>query len=323
MNRFIPASFFGAVIGLAALGLGWRVAARAWALPPVIAEAICAVATAIWLLLLVQYARKWIVARAEAMAEVEHPVQCCFIALIFTASLLIAGVLAPYSEMLAKLLYIVSAVAAGLFVAWRHGGLWRGGRDISTTTSVLYLPTVGAPLVACGIGGGVFGWHDLACFFFGTGVLSWLALESVILNRLLNGPPLAAPLRPTLGIQLAPPAVTCGAYLSISHGAPDLLALSLFGYAVLQAVLLLRLLPWIAEAGVSMGFWGFSFGVSALGADAARFADRGAGGAWGWIAPMTFALANLIILLLVLNSVRLFVRGRAMPPPLLQPAPVA
>ncbi|GIL38947.1 dicarboxylate transporter/tellurite-resistance protein TehA [Roseiterribacter gracilis] len=314
---FIPASFFGAVIGLAALGLGWRVAARVWHLPPLIAEAICGVAFVVWLLLLVLYARKWIVAREEAWAEIEHPVQCCFVALIFTASLLIAAVLVPYQMMAAKVVYWAFTPTSLLFAAWRFGGLWRGGRDNVTTTSALYLPLVGSPLVACGVGAGAFGWHDLGCVLFGMGVLPWLALESVILNRLLNAAPMIPPLRPTLGIQLAPPAVSCGAYLSLTSGVPDTVALLLFGYALLQALFLLRLSSWIAEGGVSMAFWGFSFGISALGADAARFADRGATGGWDWIAPLVFGLANVSILLLVLNSVRLLLAGRALPPPLL------
>src|ERR1700755_1549932 len=118
MKRFVPASFFGIVIGLSVLGLCWRVAARVWALPPVIAEVVCAVATTVWLLLLIQYARKWIFARAQALAEVAPPTQCCFSARIFTASMLMAGVIAPYSELLAKLLYVLCVVTGLLFVAW-------------------------------------------------------------------------------------------------------------------------------------------------------------------------------------------------------------
>ena len=43
-----------------------------------------------------------------------------------------------------------------------------------------------------------------------------LALESVILHRLLVHDALAVPLLPTLGMQLAPPAVGCVAYLGLA-----------------------------------------------------------------------------------------------------------
>jgi tellurite resistance protein len=41
---------------------------------------------------------------------------------------------------------------------------------------------------------------------------------------------MALPLRPTLGIQLAPPTVGCAAYLSITSGPPVLFAQALMGY---------------------------------------------------------------------------------------------
>jgi len=50
-------------------------------------------------------------------------------------------------------------------------------------------------------------------------------------------------LRPTLGIQLAPPTLGCSAYLSITSGPPDLIAQMLLGYGVFQALLLIRYFP--------------------------------------------------------------------------------
>jgi tellurite resistance protein TehA-like permease len=45
---------------------------------------------------------------------------------------------------------------------------------------------------------------DWGQVIFGGGLFSWLAIESVLLGRMLTGSELAAALRPTLGIQLAP-----------------------------------------------------------------------------------------------------------------------
>jgi len=76
-------------------------------------------------------------------------------------------------------------------------------------------------------------------------VLSWLAIESVLVHRLYAASELLPPLRPTLGIQLAPQTVGCSAYLSITSGALDLFAQMLLGDGLFQALLLLRgrLLP--------------------------------------------------------------------------------
>ncbi|HJX19927.1 MAG TPA: dicarboxylate transporter/tellurite-resistance protein TehA, partial [Steroidobacteraceae bacterium] len=86
----MPASFFGIVLGLAGLGGAWRVAARVWELPAVIGESLMLIAGIVWVLMLGLYAAKWIFAREEALRELEHPVQCCFVGLIGIATMLIA-----------------------------------------------------------------------------------------------------------------------------------------------------------------------------------------------------------------------------------------
>src|SRR3982074_314928 len=92
----------------------------------------------------------------------------------------------------------------------------------------------------------------LAC---GGGLFSWLAIESVLLHRLYTATSLTAPLRPTLGIQLAPPAVGAVAYLSVNGGNPDLIAHALIGYALMQLIIMLRLLPWITQQSFAASYW--------------------------------------------------------------------
>jgi hypothetical protein len=76
------------------------------------------------------------------------------------------------------------------------------------------------------------------------------------------------------GIQLAPPAVGCSAYLSITSGPPDLFAQALIGYALFQVLLMIRLLPWIARQPFAPSYWAFTFGLSALAISCLRFVDR-------------------------------------------------
>ena len=242
----IPASFFGIVLGLAGLGNAWRVAHAVWGLPAAIGETILAAAAIVWAILLVLYAGKWLTARQAAIAELTHAVQCCFVGLIGVATMLIAGAAIPYTRLGAEILFSLGVVYTIAFAVWRTGQLWQGGRDPSTTTAVLYLPAVAGSFVTAIVASalGYVGWAQYA---FGAGLFTWLAVESVLLHRLYTAPSLPPALRPTLGIQLAPPTVGTLAYLSITTGVPDLLAHALLGYGLLQALLMLRLLPWISE----------------------------------------------------------------------------
>jgi tellurite resistance protein len=312
----VPAAFFGMILGLYGLGGGWRVASTLWNVPRWIGEAVLLITVVVWAVLIILYASKWIRARAEGLAEFHHPILCCFIGVVPLSTALIGLALRPYSLGTATCLAAIGIVGQLIFGIYRTGQLWMGGRDPTTTTPVLYLPTVAGSFVSAFVLS-AFGHSDWGALFFGAGLLSWLAIESVLLHRLYTSTELPPPLRPTLGIQLAPPTVGCAAYLSITSGPPDLFAQALIGYGLFQALLLLRLLPWIARQPFAPSYWAFTFGLSALGADALRFVERGATGPIPLLAPYLFALANLVIGGIAVGTLWLLIRGRLLPPPLI------
>jgi tellurite resistance protein len=271
-----------------------------------------AIAALVWAVLLLLYIAKWTHARSHALEETRHPVQCCFVGLIGVATMLIAGAALPHSRRLAEILFLPGALYTLAFALWRTGLLWRGERQEAETTAVLYLPAVAGNFVMAGVlaGLGYTQWGELA---FGAGAFSWLAIESVLLRRLYAGPALPPPLRPTLGIQLAPPTVGTVAYLSITHGTPDLMAHAMLGYGLFQALLLTRMLGWIAEQSFTASYWAFSFGLSALALGPLIMVQRGDTGAIAALAPFLFLLANALIGLLAVGTLALLFTGRLLP----------
>jgi tellurite resistance protein len=311
----IPAAFFGMVLGLAGLGSAWRAAHQAWQLPEVIGEAIMLAATIVWVLLVILYALKWIAARDAALAEVSHPVQCCFVGLAGVATMLVAGGAVPYSRLIALIVFLVGCAFTLCFAIWRTGGLWFGERDQSSTTPVLYLPAVAGSFVA-GTVAAAFGHADWGQLAFGAGLFSWLAIESVLLNRLLTGPTLASALRPTLGIQLAPAPVGAVALLSVAPNEPSLFAHAMIGCGLLQGVVLLGLLPWIMQEPFAPSYWAFTFGATALATAPLRLLGHGEGGAVGVVAPIVFILADLVVILVAAGTVRRAAQGRLIAAPI-------
>jgi tellurite resistance protein len=300
----IPAALFGVVLGVAGLGFDWRSAHRAWGLPSAIGETILAVAAIIWAILLVLYAAKCVFARDVALVELGHPVQCCFFGLIGVATLLIAGAALPYSRAVAWILFAPGALFTLGFALWRTGLLWHGERDPATTTAVLYLPAVAGSFVTA-IVVSALGYPDWGQLAFGAGLFSWIAIESVLLHRLYTGAAMPAALRPTLGLQLSPPVIGAVAYLYVTDGTPDIAARALLGYGILQALLLLRLLPWVKEQRFAASYWAFSFGVTALANAPLVMVIHGETGAVAELAPVLFCAANLVVGLLAIRSLML------------------
>jgi tellurite resistance protein len=304
----VSATLFGMVLGLGGLGNGWRVATRVWGLPALIGEALALTAATVWLVLLVLYALKWVSSREEAIAELQHPVQAFFIALVPVATLIASLAVAPYLPDVAWLMLVAGVASQVAFSAWAVGELWQGGRDAEATTPALYMPTVGGCFVSA-IACGTFQYPEIGLLFFGAGFLSLVVLESVVLHRLLTHA-LPVGLRATMGLHLATPAVGCVAYLAVTDGPPDRFVQMLFGYALLQALVMLRLVPWLREQTFSPAAWAYTFGVSALPLAALRFVERGQAGPMDGLALPLFISANLIIGWIAVRTVALAFTGQ-------------
>ncbi|MEM5343559.1 dicarboxylate transporter/tellurite-resistance protein TehA [Paraburkholderia azotifigens] len=308
----IPASFFGIAVGSLALANAWRVAAHIWHVPAGIVDTLTFAALAVWVIVLAAYVRKWYGQRSQARAEWQHPLQSSFVALGPVSSLLAANVLLNYSRTAALVVFALAAVAQLALGVHLQGRFWQGGRNPELTTPAIYLPAV-APSFVAATAAASFGWQQVGMLFFGVGMLSWLAIESVILHRAAVHSPLPEAQRPLLGIQVAPPVVGGVAYMSVTHGVPDLFAFALLGYGIYQALLMLRLLPWIRRQPFAPSYWTFTFGAAALPTLAMRMVERGATGEIEWLAVALFVAANVVIGLIAWKTVRAWLGGRLLP----------
>lgn len=300
----VPASSFGIVLGMAGLSNCWRFAYVLWGVDARIGEALSALTAIVWLALLTGYVKKWLRESGDAMAEFQHPIQCCFIGLIPVSTLLISIWVVTWSEAAGNTLVILGCAGQLAFGVYRSGALLRGDRKQTDTTAVMYLPSVGGNFVSA-IALSAIGYSDAAKLFFGAGFFSWLALESVIVNRLYTSEPLPPTVRPTLGIQSAPPVVGAVAYLSITHNSVDGVFLGMLGYGVMQVLLLARLTSWFAQTGFSASYWAFSFGGTAI-----ALASMHGHQVIDVIALPLFLLIHVLIGALFLATLRLLSLGR-------------
>jgi tellurite resistance protein len=265
----------------------------------------------VWAVLVLLYTAKWLFAYDRACAEFADPVQCCFIGLAPVTTVLVAVAIAPYHRPAALLLFALGVVGQLGFAVHRTGLLWQGERDPAATTPVLYLPMVAGCFVTAAAAAAL-GFPSWSAPFFGAGFFSWLAIESVLLHRLCTAAPMQVSLRPTLGIQIAPPTVGTVALLSVPD-APLILAQMMLGYAVVQVLVVARLMPWIGAQRFGAGYWAFSFGLDALAFALMRLQQLGDTGPLAQAAPFAFVLANAVVAWLALGTLWLLLRGALLP----------
>lgn len=265
------------------------------------------------------YLGKWLLRRAQAIAELKHPIQSCFIGLAGVVALLASIGLSIAHRPLSFGLFCVGILWTLTFALYQTGRLWMGEGKPETLTPILYLPIAAGAFVGAS-SCAAMGWIDWGKLAFGAGLFTWFAIESVILYRLYAAAPVLPALRPAMGVQLAPPAVGAMAYLNVGGGTPDTFAYALIGYALLQALILIRLLPWLLQAELTPGWWSFSFGAAALPTAAMKLVAHGDVGAISTLAPYLFIAGNLIIATIAAVTIKWAIRAAWKPRYILQAA---
>ena len=299
------------VLGLSGLGQAWRIAARLWGMPALIGEGVLLLAGLVWLALIISYVRQAVQHPAIARNEFLHPVQGSTPALLAISTLLIVLAVEPYSQPFAWTLAIAGISWHLAFSLWHTGALWQGGRDALDTAPTLYLPTVAGNFTSAAALGAL-GHPDWGWLFLGAGMFSWLALESLIIQRLWNPKAVPAAQRPLLGIQFAPPVVCAMAWLILAPGSSDHWLLMLWGYGLFQLLLGIRLGAWLGEQPFAPSYWAYTFGIAAATVSGLKLALAGVAVAQTLSIPV-FIGANLFIGYLALRTAHLFLTRKLLP----------
>ncbi len=304
----VPVTYLGAVLGLGGLGNAWRVAYRVWDVPALVGEGISLAALVVWVVCGLGFIRSWLVNSEAARGDLRDPARAAFAALLPMSTMIAGFALKTHAPTLSGIVVWVGLGCQVLVGVAATASLWRGGRGDEAVTPILLMPTVGGFFVGTIAAVQVAG-PSLGVLFFGAGLISWLTMESVVLHRLLNRT-LSPELRATLGIHLTPPAIACVAYLELGDASPDRFVQCVFGYALLQGAVMLRLVPWLREQPFSHRAWAHTFGIAALPLAALRLAELGQEGPIPILALPLFIGANLAIGWIALRSILLMV-GRS------------
>jgi tellurite resistance protein len=223
----------------------------------------------VFVLLLALYLKKWAGNHQHVYAEWQHPVKSSFFAAVSISFALLATVALGAFAPLAMPLWIIGAVLQVVAMtmmlnAWVH----RESLQAAHATPPWFIPAVGNVLLP--LAGVRLGFIDVSWWFFAVGILFWIVLLTLVLNRLLFvQPALPERLIPTLCILLAPPAVSFLSWLQLTGqhlgaGQLDAVAHILYGLAIFFALFLTIQIPRFARLPFYLSWWAFSFPTAAF-----------------------------------------------------------
>lgn len=262
MPRIAP-NAFGISFGLTGLAGCWLTAWQAAHVPAAVGTALLALAAVAWGFLVASYLvqpDRWSTLRADLV----HPALAPFVPLAAIIPMRLAALgVQPRAPGAASILVDGLIALVVLHGSWFTGQLIYGDYPVQQVHPGYFLPTVAGGLLAATSAAQV-GQRGLGLALFGYGVLCWIILGSIILGRLITGPPLPQALQPTLAIEVAPAAVATTAWLTLHDGRIDLVAQLLAGYGVLMVLAQLRLVPLLRRLPFGLGFWSFTFSWAAV-----------------------------------------------------------
>jgi tellurite resistance protein len=305
----IPPNAFGICFGLAGLAEAWGTATETFGTPKAVANVLYVITAVVWIALLFAYCRQGI---KRIAADFHDGVVAPFIQLICLVAILLGAALFDYAPTAGRVVVGISIGFALLFGAWLTGQWIVQDLDVNHFHPGYFLPTVAGGLLAAATAAEV-GWTAVAETLFGIGVVCWVLVGSILLNRLFFLPRLPPPLIPTWALEIAPPAVGGFAYFAITHGRIDLVSYVFAGYTVLMALVQLRFIPVYASQKFSAAFWAFTFAYAAVIADAIEWLGVKRPPGYAALAGIALALISLLIVWIAVRSVIKLAQGTFFP----------
>jgi tellurite resistance protein len=311
LDRF-PVGLFAIPVGLLALAGAWRRAATfGWTLPALaIADAIAWSGAVLLGVLMLLYLLKSLRYPHVFKSEFAHPLTGSLMALVSVALLLCAVYFGELRHAGWLALVLAALAWQGVIAVRIVAMLTTASLPLAAVTPALYIPPVAGGLVG-GMALNTLGYPGWAGLLFGMGIASWALLEVRVLNRLFEGV-MPEPLRPTIGVEMAPPSVATLAVATIWPTLPaDVLIIGL-GICAGPIVAVIARYKWWSAVPFGIGFWSFSFPMAAMASAVIEVVRRGS-----WpanVGGIALGVASLIIVFLSVKTLVLLVHGKLLPP---------
>ena len=298
----VHVGFYGAVMGLAGLGLTARAAAPLFPgtvrAPAYFTEPWVGLSVIALLVLIGAYLAKLVRYPGLVKEDFTSPLTMGFCGALPVGMSLVAGGMAPYSPSIGSLLWWIAFALLLAFQVWALVRWLAGGIELAQVNAGWLIIMVGGIVLP---GPGIaLGHGEASRFIFGISASAAALLMPLLLYRAFAGPALPAALRPTWFILLVPPSLIYANGIALY---PDAVLLELlYPFALALALALLVYARQLARWPFAPPWWAFTFPLDALAYAAVRYAQEHPSLLWKSIAAVTLALATLSVVLVLLRT---------------------
>ncbi|MDD3609382.1 MAG: SLAC1 anion channel family protein [Halothiobacillaceae bacterium] len=308
-----PISFFATVMGLSGLTIATEKAEHVWQTGHFASPWLLGLTVLVFLGIAAVYLIKLATRRASVMEEFNHPIRLSFFPATSIGLILIAIAAYPYLPGVSLWLWGLGTVAHLLFTLtilslWMHHDKFQ----IQHSNPAWFIPIVGNILVP--VIGVDLGFPEVSWFFFSVGLLFWVVLLTILMNRYFFHNPMPAKLLPTLFIFIAPPAVGFISWLKLNGGEIDAMGRFLYYIALFTTLLLFFQFRHFAKVKFAMPWWAYSFPMAAIAIASMLMYQKIGGSFFAVLSLILLAALALLIVVLIINTLAAMKRGEVCVP---------
>jgi tellurite resistance protein len=307
--KYLPVGLFGAVMSVAGLSLAWRLAHRIYGADIFWSNAIGVVALLTFSVLTLSYLAKLVRYPELVKQEFLHPITGNFFGTVGISILLLSSVISGYSTTAQLLVWTVGSAVTVILSAIMISRLMNGNASPASVVPAWLIAGVGTLDIV--VTGGTFTsrWtNEINLLAAAIGGVSAIVFFVLIFSRLIHHEPLAAGMRPSKMILVAPFPVGFIAYVNLMHKV-DMFAALLFYFGMfLFVIIAYRLLA--KPAQFSASWWAIGFPIAALSNAALIYSHAVGGVGLGVIAMFMLFIVTTAIVVLAVRTIHALFTGR-------------
>lgn len=298
-SRRLRHSTLGISLGFGGAGSAWSLAHLYFGAPAFISEILLGASMLWWLI--VTAARAPLTPRRFAYLrdDFRNPSDGPLLAYIPIIALLLTSHYGPHlgstaqSALSLGFVALLSLVCARLLAVWLSGEM-----QLEHIHPGYALPVIAGPFIAS-MTLTAAGFPSLAVGAIAVGGFYWLSMGTIIFLRLLHGPNLPRPLKPTLAVLVTPPVTAGLAWFSLRNGILDAVQQGLAGIIVLLLLMQIFLASRYLRGGFHIGWWALAFPTGALASYAIRWAISSQSSTSDVIAWIALAFSAILLIALM------------------------
>lgn len=295
-----PITFFATVMGMLGLTLALHAAEHSFQLGSALSMTALGVSVLMLATVALVYAAKMLRHPQAVKWEWNHPVRLAFFPTISISILLLSIAALGHWPGLAHALWLIGVVLQGaLFLIVVSSWITHEKYKHPHLSPAWFIPAVGNVVVP--VAGAQLGYTELSWLFFSAGLIFWVILLTLVMNRLTFHDPLPGRLQPTLVILIAPPAVAFIAWVRLTG------EVGAFGHILLDtgyvfAAIVATQMPRILRLPFALSFWALSFPLAAVTISSFLYAQKSGSEPHKMLGTALLALLVVTILALVLRT---------------------